>query len=53
MLANDDAEGSTDRRSGGDRRKEQVPDLPFPDRRSGTDRRSGGDRRREDRRSPT
>lgn len=38
-----------------DRRKVQVADLPFPDRRtgSGSDRRSGVDRRREDRRSPS
>lgn len=51
MQANDDAEGSNDRRVE-DRRKEQVANLPFPDRRSGTDRRSGKDRRREDRHSP-
>lgn len=52
MQADDDAEGGNDRRSGVDRRKVQVANLPFPDRRSGTDRRSGVDRRRENRRSP-
>jgi hypothetical protein len=51
MQANDDADRGSDRRRE-DRRKEQTPDLPFPDRRSGTDRRSGVDRRRDQRHNP-
>lgn len=52
MQADDNAPRGSDRR-GADRRKVQLADLPFPDRRSGVDRRSGEDRRRDkDRRSP-
>ena len=51
MQANDNGPRTSDRR-GEDRRKQQVIDLPFPDRRSGEDRRSGKDRRSADRINP-
>lgn len=51
MQANDNGPRGNDRR-GQDRRKQQVADLPFPDRRSGEDRRSGKDRRSAERIDP-
>jgi hypothetical protein len=51
MQANDNSSRGGDRRVE-DRRKQEVTDLPFADRRSGVDRRSGTDRRRATRVDP-